>query len=117
MILPDLLKKSIVLSIFIYGVYNLTVTARDIIDLSQKEKELNNKIENLSSEKTNLERKLEILNSDEFVEKEARTKLNMKKEGEEIYIVPVSSKTLSNESDDSKMKEKSNLELWLEVLF
>jgi len=116
--LPDLLKKIVVYSLFVYGIYNLSTFFIDIYSLSQKEAEKNHKIETLESEKKNLKEKLVYINSDDFVEKEARTKLNMKKDGEQVYIVNNGSNPDESEEKDIKRKTKKTVfNKWMEVIF
>lgn len=102
----------------IFGLYNLTTLSLDIYGLSQKEAEKNQKIQSLENEKTKLNEKLSYINSNDFVEKEARTKLNMKKEGEQVFVV--NNGSTSNYSDDSstkKQEKKTVLQKWMEVIF
>lgn len=116
--LPVLLKRIVFYSLLIYAFYSLSITTRDIYSLSSKESERVNKINNLESQKEKKNSELNYLNSDEFVEKEARTKLNMKKENEQVYIVPVeSSQNLESGNVLGAKKTRSNLQKWMEVLF
>lgn len=116
--LPDLLKKIVVYSLFVYGIYNLSAFFIDIYSLSQKESEKTNKIESLERDKKNLKEKLVYINSDDFVEKEARTKLNMKKEEEQIYIVNNGSSNIQSAEKETKKKvKKSVFNKWMEVIF
>ena len=83
---------------------------------------MHNKILGLKDEKKSLEDKFQIINSDDFVEKEARTKLNMKKEGEDVYILPSNEAPKSQEisyveGNSSNLNKTSNFQKWMELLF
>ena len=117
--LPVLLKRIVFYSLLIYAFYSLSITTRDIYSLSSKESEKVNKITSLEDQKEKKNLELNYLNSDEFVEKEARTKLNMKKENEQVFVVPVESSSQNSDSNNvlGAQKSRSNLQKWMEVLF
>ena len=115
------------------SVFNSYQAIEDIISLANSEEEANKQISKLNEQKSILEKRLDVVNSDLFVEREARTRLNMKKEGEEVYIVPTSTSSTDSQKDDNQkflestnvlgsntykeIEEKSNFQRWLEVLF
>jgi len=111
------------------SIFNTYKAVTDIVALSKSEAEADREITRLEEEKSILQKRLEAVNSEMFVEKEARTKLNMKKEGEEVYIIPTSSGSVKDQNiidessvlgDSTRNKdlvESSNFEKWLEVLF
>ena len=116
--LPVLLKRIVFYSLLLYAFYSLSITTRDIYSLSSKESERVNKINSLEAQKEKKSSELNYLNSDEFVEKEARTKLNMKKENEQVYVIPVESyQNLDSNNVLGTKKTRSNLQKWMEVLF
>lgn len=123
MFLPDSLKKSILVLLLIYSIYSVFNTFISIhSNVIQKDAEYKDKILGLKDDKTSLEEKLNTINSDEFVEKEARARLNMKKDGEEVYLI--SSKEAKKPEEVSYMetsskisKNSSNFERWMEILF
>ena len=59
---------------------------------------------------------IKYLKSDEFVEKEARQKLNMAKQGEKVVIVPAD-KQLAAVKSAKEQSLKKNWQLWLEYFF
>ncbi len=78
---------------------------------------LENEISALEKESADLDKLVAYLRSNEFVEDEAREKLNMKKVGEEVIVVP--EKKPANESAlarNSLWAEKKNWQLWLDYL-
>ena len=62
---------------------------------------------------------LDYFNSEESLEKEARLKLNLLKEGEKLVIITPNKKTDSENqfSEDIEEKQPSNFEKWLKYLF
>lgn len=122
MFLPFLLKKIILPGILLLGFYQIYMTIDSIWQTSVKKDDLNQQILGLKDQKKSLEDKFLVINSDEFVEKEARTKLNMKKEGEDVYLVP-STKAPETEKVDyvetegAISKKQSNFSKWVELLF
>ncbi|NBO22841.1 hypothetical protein EBU94_05840 [bacterium] len=125
MYLPRLLKNLIYLSVFVYFLYSVYATSSAIYSSSKKTEEIIHKKEVLGAKKQELESKLQVINTDDFVEKEARTKLNMKKEGEELYLMPKSDQEKPEnityqETFDFNYEEKdtrSNFEKWVQILF
>jgi len=123
MFLPDFAKKLILLALFAYSIYSIGVTFFSIhSNVIQKDTEYKDKILGLKTEKSDLEEKLNKINSDEFVEKEARTRLNMKKEGEELFLIsngdPKKSEEVSyTETTAKSNKNPSNFDKWMEILF
>lgn len=116
--LPVLLKRIVFYTLMSIGIYNLVSLSIDIYNLSQKEAEKNQKIESLEKEKRRLNEKLTFVNSNDFVEKEARTKLNMKKENEQIYVVNNGNQaSTKDETESKKTEKKSNFSKWMEVIF
>lgn len=76
-------------------------------------------IESLKEENQALSNLLDYFNSEESLEKEARLKLNLLKEGEKLVIITPNKKTdLENQlSEDIEKKQPSNFEKWLKYLF
>ncbi len=69
---------------------------------------------NLDEENTNLVQLLRYYKSDEYVELQAREKLNMARQGEHIVIVPNNNMFKQNNANQKKM---SNWELWVKYFF
>lgn len=92
--------------------------ALKVADVYYKKYKINKEIQNLknqigSANKTNQEisNMIDYLSSQSFLEKEAREKLNMKKEGEEVVILepanenPATTSEPSNAASDSEAKQ------------
>jgi len=123
MFLPEFIKKSILILLLIYSFYSIFSTFSSIhTNVLQKDAEYKDKILGLKVEKENLESKLITINSDEFIEKEARSRLNMKKEGEEIYLIASNESSKPEEisyleTSGKGKKDTSNFSKWMELLF
>ncbi len=123
MFLPDFIKKFILILLLIYSFSSIFNTFSSIHNnVLKKDAEYKEKILGLKVEKENLESKLAMINSDEFVEKEARTRLNMKKENEEIYLISSNEPQIKEEvsyieTSPKMKKEESNFDKWMELLF
>lgn len=84
-------KKLIPSLIIIFSLYLIVSLSREIVDLIKKEKIIEEeqvKLEKLEVETQVLREQLDYVQSEEFVEKEAREKLGLTKEGETIVILP-----------------------------
>ena len=77
---------------------------------------LESEIAALNSKSLELTRMIKYLRSDEYVEREAREKLGMQKQGEQLVIVPENMNNLSV-AGDQDMNNKKNWQLWLEYFF
>jgi cell division protein FtsB len=89
--------------------YRYFRTAEEIRELEEKINDLKNENEELTQIK-------ETFNSQEFLEDEARRKLNMVKEGESVIIVAENNEPIINESEN-RTEKKSNIKLWLKYFF
>ncbi len=84
-------KKLIPGLIIIFSLYLIVSLSREIFDLVQKEKIIGKeqlKLEQLKVETQVFKEQLDYVQSGEFVEKEAREKLGMTREGETVVILP-----------------------------
>lgn len=123
MFLPNSIKKLSLILFLIYAFYSTFNTISSIhTNVIQKDQEYQEKILGLKDEKATLETKLNTINSDEFVEKEARSRLNMKKEGEEVYLITSNEVVKTQEVSYTETlpqapNQASNLDRWMELLF
>lgn len=85
-------------------------TVKSVESLEQEIAELEDKSLELSA-------MIKYLRSDEFVEREAREKLNLQKPGEKVVIVPESELEIARVAGEEDSKNKRNWELWLEYFF
>lgn len=90
---------------------------------------LQEEISNLKGKNTNLKNLISFLESDQFVDEEARKNLNFKKEGEEVVVIKdkildktgtndeLNSNYQINQPKEKKTKRLSNPEKWLKYFF
>jgi len=75
---------------------------------------LEQEVASLKSNNSELSGLIEYLKSDEFVDREAREKLNMQKPGEKVVLVAKQEIQQGQVEGASVEKEKANYELWVE---
>lgn len=81
--------KNTVFSLILLGLSFSFVTATfKVVQRSKRLTEAKRELLALQEEKKRLEKRAEYVKSPEFVEEEARNKLNMVKPGEEVYLKP-----------------------------
>lgn len=111
------------LAILALGIYLIVSLSRDWWQLSKKGERVEKmaaKKEALVVENKELKEKLEYVDSDEFVEKEARNKLNMSKENEVIVVLPVDKLSqLSQNVNKNKETDEdlANYQQWWHLFF
>jgi cell division protein FtsB len=102
---------------FVFGVLLLALISIPVYDRFKKQRVLSGEVGNLQSEvkkmedrNQELEKMITYLESDEFIEVEARNKLNYKKEGEEMVIIKNSQELSDNDELGGLVNiKKSNL--------
>lgn len=87
--------------------------------ISKETTGLKKEIESLKKENELLSNILDYLNSEKSLEKEARLKLNLLKEGEKLVIIIPDKKTDSENQllEDAEKEQASNFEKWQKYLF
>jgi len=71
----------------------------------------------LENENINLVELLAYYKSDDYIETEARQKLNMARVGEHVVIVPDNQNLTEQNKKDNKFENMKNWELWIEYFF
>ena len=116
------MKTRFVSAIFLFiGFYLIVSFSRDLWFLVQKEGEIqksNLRLEKLELENEQLKHQGQIVQSPEFIEKEAREKLGFTKEGETVLILPenLREKMGFNQPQVSS-QEIPNWEKWRRLFF
>lgn len=95
---------------FLRSIYNLW-QKRELLDFAKKE------LEAKQIENKKLKYQLKIAQSDEFVEKEARDKLLMLKEGEKEIVLDDSLIGDKNKKGEGKEDNRSNIQKWWNLFF
>jgi cell division protein FtsB len=122
-------KILLVLGVFILIFFSFNL-AKEIINRRDLKKEigsLQGEINNLEGKNKELADLIKYFESIDFVEKEARTKLNLRKPGEKIIIIPDSNsptssqiqsqKTLNGLTDQMEVYGLSNRQKWWNYFF
>lgn len=120
------LSKITVVLIFIFVFFLVFFSIKEYVNKKKLDAEiiaLNQEIKALSTQKQDFLQTIDHYNSDFFVEKEARSKLNLKKPGENVVVVKlddinsVDSEPSGQGSSGEVMTPKSNLVLWWNYFF
>ena len=80
-------------------------------------KGIEEKIEGLKMKNQESKERLEYVKSEEFVEKEARDRLNMAKEDEVIVVLPEGFKTPKLQDSKTPDEDWPNWKRWLKLFF
>lgn len=111
----------------IFGIYLVFVFSRDLFYLLKKGeriKEMEEKAEELRIRNEDLKENLEYVQSDEFIEKEARDKLSMARENEVIVVMPEKLEAIINmpagktgKLEQEREEDLANYQKWLKLFF
>lgn len=109
------------------GLYLIVSFSRDLWNLSQKEGQIqkaNLRLEKLENQNQELEKKAQEVQAPEFIEKEAREKLGLAKEGETVVILPENFEQALRQSQgklelssDNSSDDLMNWERWWKLFF
>lgn len=113
------MRKLIAISILVFEAYLIISLANSVWDLWKKQEAIDTareRVEHLEAENSRLMGTLEYVKSDEFVEKEAREKLNLVKPGETIVVIPQSVLQAATASA-APIPPPPNWEQWIRLFF
>lgn len=115
-------RKVITFIILIVGISLIVNLSRDIARLLRSGKQVEKaqrKVEELKREHEELVKRKEYLQSPEFIEEEARNKLNMSREGETIVILPPNVEELVGflEEETGEEEQLPNWKRWWKLFF
>ncbi len=109
--------------LLVLATYNISRTTLEIYKSSRRLSEMEKEVEAKKSENASLKDRLKYTLTNEFVEKEARNKLNLVKPGEKI-LIPTSDVRRSGQEeglqallDQNEVENRSNFEKWLMLFF
>jgi len=111
-------KKPIQILIIIIGIALIVSLSRSILKMFRARDELRlaeQKIEELQKEAAILTEKKDFYQSEEFIEQEARNKLNMVKEGETVVVLPPNLKELLGGRENQPQILLPNWRQWLNL--
>lgn len=107
----------IIISIGIILIVKLWGDIRRLLGSSNQVKLVQQGVEELEKENRQLQEKKKYYQSEEFIEEEARNKLNMAKPGETIVILPQNFEDLINKDKNESSSALPNWKKWLELFF
>jgi len=119
------LKTVTVILILLIAMF-LVKAVREIINRQEITKELHQldrRIIELQTEQQELENLMTYLQSWDFIEKEARTRMNLRKEGERVIIIPQNStgtpamRLEESQLVTSTIQDLNNFEKWWQYVF
>jgi cell division protein FtsB len=116
---PALAKYIIFTLLFTVAAVNFTRTTMDVLQSSQRLDNLKEEVISLEEKRSFLERTLDYKRTEEFIEESARNTLNMIKPGERVFVAPevLAASTEGSDMLSKTRENKSNVQLWLELLF
>jgi len=79
------IKHLLILFFVIYIIYTLAIQQLKMIDLSKQETELAEKINSVIEEREQLKKEIQLLQTDQYIERVARDELGLVKPGELVY--------------------------------
>lgn len=108
--------------ILLLGLYLIVSFSRDLWVLTKKENEISQsqlKLEKLRWENEKLRKELEYVHSEAFIEKEAREKLGLTREGETVLMLPENLKEWLGISQPQISGDGNlpNWKRWLKIFF
>lgn len=103
--------KTLVLLIFAYLIFVLSSGLWQLYKAGGRLEEVRSNLESEKKRNDELKSRLSEVESQSFVEKEAREKLNMQLSGEVVVILPEMNVNLDSESKDIE-KQVSNWQKW-----
>ena len=114
--------KYIALSLlFIFATVNFAKTTLDIMESSKRLEEAKSDVAAKEEDLAALEHELEYIKTTDFIEEEARNKLNLIKPGEKVFVMPLAQipqdSTLNVLSAAKQLEKETPAQQWLELFF
>lgn len=114
-------KKVVLPVVLIGGLYLIVVLSRDlwqVLGSRSRISEAEEQVKILEKEQREFKDELERVNADGFVEKEARDKLLLAKEGEVVLLLPQQQNLeVRDDNLEEDQKELENWEKWWNLFF
>jgi cell division protein FtsB len=110
-------KRLITFVVVIFCLFCIIQICWSIVNLWQKGGLVTEQVQILKqkqSENDQLKQKLVEVESNDYIEKEARNKLNMQKEGDVVVVLPKNLPQIEKTSDSSQL---SNWQKWAKMIF
>ena len=100
-------------------IFVMVITARIFVQKRVVDREivkLQNQMERVKKDNEQLSSLIQYLNTPEYQERQAREKLNLKKDGEFVVVLPQGN-TAGAEATQTMAEKPSNYELWFNYFF
>ena len=94
------------LMVALAGLFTVRSVQR-MVALTQERARVQAQLDELEKRRSELENELLMVNSDEYVEQQARSQLHMIKPGEVLYIVPSSTEYTTSEPEEEEVPEEA----------
>ena len=111
-------NKLVRILILIVGIGLIVSLSRSIFKMSKVTDELRlaeQRIRELEEQKETLVKRKEFYQSEDFIEQEARNKLNMIKEGETVIVLPPNLEEILGEKEKQPQASLPNWRQWLDL--
>jgi len=113
-------KKVINLAVLVIGIGLIISLSRDIwrlLKAGDRLKQAQLKVQNLEEESVKLQEQKDYYQSEEFVEEQARNKLNLSKEGETVVVLPANVRELVGRQKSKEPEKIPNWKKWQRLFF
>ncbi|MBI5356598.1 septum formation initiator family protein [Candidatus Collierbacteria bacterium] len=113
------------LTVIFVGLFIIYGSSRNILELWQQKQRvwrIQKEVKDLEVKEADLKKQLEYYRSDEYVEKIAREKLLLQKEGETVVVLPLGQNVIQNSNlktqnfEENQQKEQSIWERLMDIL-
>lgn len=111
-------RRLITILISLFSLGFIVTISRSIYTIWQKGSAVDERIavrDRLREENQALQEKLNEVNSDAFIESQAREKLNLQREGEVVVVLPKGAETTQDEVVTAP--DKPNWQQWIQLFF
>jgi len=113
-------KKALNFLVLVVGISLIINLSRDILRLlkaGDRVKQAQLQVEQLEEENLKLQELKKYYQSEEFIEEQARNKLNLAREGETVVILPPNVGELIGWQEEKKPPEIPNWKKWWQLFF
>ena len=115
--IPAQIKYIALFILFTAATFSFSKTSLQIWENSKRVENLQSDVSTLQEQKQTLISELSYVRSVEYIEREARNRLNLIKPNERVFISPVVLSARSEDASGVTGNSKSNLDLWVDLFF
>jgi cell division protein FtsB len=113
-------KKIVNIAILVIGIGLIINLSRDILRLlkaGDRQRQARTRVEELEKEQARLERQNEYYQSEDFIEQQARDKLNLAREEEIVLVLPPNVDELIESDQPQEPSALPNWQQWWQLFF